>query len=335
MDGADIQVLARALEWLAAGRRVALATVVRTWGSSPRPPGAWAALRDDGAIVGSVSGGCIEEDLVRRVREGLLSKTHPEVLTYGATREEAFRVGLPCGGSLQLVVEPAPDPANLSLLRQRLAAGLSTARTLEVASGRVMLENAAANDRLVWDGERLTTVHGPQARLLIVGAAQVAAYLAGMAQALDFRVTVCDPREEYRESWRVASASLVDAMPDDAVAAFKPDAVSAIVALTHDPKLDDLALIEALRSPAFYVGALGSRLNSAKRRERLIRHCGMTEAETRRLRGPVGLSIGSRTPPEIAISILAEMIAVKNGADVALSTAGTRTEPSASACGAA
>lgn len=335
MVSADAEVLTRAIEWLAAGRRVALATVVRTWGSSPRPPGSWAALRDDGAIAGSVSGGCIEDDLVRRVREGLLSKLHPDVLSYGVTREEAFRVGLPCGGSLQLVVEPAPELASLSLLRQRLAAGLTTARTLEVASGRVMLANCAASDPLIWDGERLTTVHGPQARLLIVGAAQVSAYLAGMAPALDFRVTVCDPREEYRQSWQVSSASLVETMPDDAVAAFKPDAASAIVTLTHDPKLDDLALIEALRSPAFYVGALGSRLNAAKRRERLIRHCGMTEAEARRLRGPVGLAIGSRTPPEIAISILAEMIAVKNGADVALSADGSPKDPSVSTCGAA
>lgn len=313
-NSTDQQVLASAIEWIDGGWQVALATVTRTWGSSPRPPGSWAVLRDDGAIAGSVSGGCVEDDLVRRVREGLLSNDHPQVLSYGVSKDEATRFGLPCGGSLQIVVEPAPHLASLKLLRERMDAGLMTARTLNVASGQVMLENAARNAPFAWDGKRLTTVHGPQSRLLIIGAAQVSGYLASMAQALDYAVTVCDPREEYSAAWQVASAQFVTTMPDDAVAAFKPDSASAIVALTHDPKLDDLALLEALRSSAFYVGALGSRLNAAKRRERMMQHCGMTEAEMQRLHAPVGLRIGSRTPPEIAIAILAEMIAVRNAA---------------------
>lgn len=320
MNSTDQQVLASAIEWLDGGRQVALATVTRTWGSSPRPPGAWAVLRDDGAIVGSVSGGCVEDDLMRRVREGLLSNDKPQVLSYGVSKDEATRFGLPCGGSLQLVVEPAPDLAGLKLLRQRMDAGLMTARTLDVATGQVMLENAARNDPIAWDGKRLTTVHGPQTRLLIIGAAQVSGYLAAMAQSLDYAVTVCDPREEYAAAWQVASAQFITAMPDDAVLAFKPDSASAIVALTHDPKLDDLALLEALRSPAFYVGALGSRLNAAKRRERMMQHCGVTEAEMQRLHAPVGLRIGSRTPPEIAVSIIAEMIAVKNAAHLPASS---------------
>jgi len=332
MNSTDIQVLTSAIEWLDGGRHIALATVIQTWGSSPRPPGAWAVLRDDGAIVGSVSGGCIEEDMVRRVREGLLSNDKPEVLAYGATKEESARFGLPCGGTLQLVVEPAPDIANLKLLRQRIAAGLMTARTLDVASGHVLLESAARNDPVAWDGKRLTTVHGPQTRLLIIGAAQVSAYLASMAKALDYAVTVCDPREEYHATWQVASAHLVTTMPDDAVVAFKPDSGTAIVALTHDPKLDDLALLEALRSPAFYVGALGSRLNAAKRQERLVQHFGMTEAEMWRLHGPVGLHIGSRTPPEIAVSIVAEIIAVKNAADLTVCRVGTGSAGFASLC---
>lgn len=333
MDGTDRQVLDTAIEWLDAGRRIALATVVRTWGSSPRPPGAWAVLRDDGAIVGSVSGGCIEEDLIRRVREGLLAGATPEVATYGVTREEAARFGLPCGGTLQLVIEPAPDGANLKLLSQRSAKGLLTARSVDIASGYVMLENAAANDPLAWDGKRLTTVHGPQARLLIIGAGQISSYLAAMAQSLDYAVTVCDPRAEYHPAWNVAGTRLVTTMPDDAVTAFMPDASTAIVALTHDPKLDDMALLEALRSPAFYVGALGSRASNAKRRERLGQYFGMSAAELASLHGPVGLPIGSRTPPEIALSILAEMTAVKNGADLQYSTG--RTAAPGSACAAA
>ncbi|MDP2962877.1 MAG: XdhC family protein [Sulfurimicrobium sp.] len=314
MNSTDKQILDSAIEWLDGGWHIALATVTRTWGSSPRPPGSWAVLRDDGTIVGSVSGGCVEDDLVRRVREGLLSNDQPLCLSYGVSKDEATRFGLPCGGSLQIVVEPAPDPAGLKLLLQRMDAGLMTARTLDVATGQAMLEDANRNAPLTWDGKRLTTVHGPQNRLLIIGAAQVSGYLASMAQALDYAVSVCDPREEYAAAWQVASVPLISTMPDDAVVAFKPDSGSAIVALTHDPKLDDLALLEALRSPAFYVGALGSRLNAAKRRERMMQHCGVTEAEMQRLHAPVGLRIGSRTPPEIAVAILAEMIAVKNAA---------------------
>jgi xanthine dehydrogenase accessory factor len=316
MDGADLQVLDATLDWLAAGRRVALFTVVQTFGSSPRPPGAWAVLRDDGALVGSVSGGCIEADLIRRVSAGDWSgqSARPAVLTYGVTAEEAGRFGLPCGGTVRLVVEPQPELDQLRRLRQRIAAGQITARTLDVVSGDVVLTDAANVDRLAWNGSTLTTVHGPRWRLLIIGAGQIAAYLASMAQALDYVVTVCDPREEYYGTWSVATAQLVTIMPDDAVAAFKVDSGTAVVALTHDPKLDDLALLEALRSPAFYVGALGSRLSSAKRKERLARYFEFTMTELARLHGPVGLPIGSRTPPEIAVSILAEITAVKNGA---------------------
>ncbi|MDD5250836.1 MAG: XdhC family protein [Rhodocyclaceae bacterium] len=316
MDSTDRQVLKTAIAWCEAGHRVALATVVRTWGSAPRPPGAWAALRDDGAVVGSVSGGCIEEDLIRRVREGLLAGDKPEVVTYGVSKEEAARFGLPCGGTLQLALEPRPHLADLRLLQQRIAQGLTTARILDVASGAVTLENATRDAALAWDGRHLTTIHGPPLRLLIIGAGQISAYLAFMAQALDYAVTVCDPREEYRAAWDMARTRLVTDMPDDAVTAFMPDARTAIVALTHDPKLDDMALLEALRSPAFYVGALGSRANNAKRRERLGRYFGMTPAELARLHGPVGLRIGSRTPPEIALAIMAEMTALKNGVDI-------------------
>jgi xanthine dehydrogenase accessory factor len=149
--------------------------------------------------------------------------------------------------------------------------------------------------------------------LLIIGAVQISSYLATMAQALGYEVTVCDPREEYRDGWKVDGAHLSTAMPDDAVTTLRPDSGTAIVALTHDPKLDDMALLEALRSPAFYVGALGSQRSNAKRRDRLAQHFGITPDELARLHGPVGLFIGSRTPPEIAVSILAEMTAAKHG----------------------
>ncbi len=312
MDSTDLQVLKAAVEWLDSGRRVALATVVATWGSSPRPPGAWMALRDDGVIMGSVSGGCIEEDLVQRTRHAINSPRTPEVVTYGVTREDAARFGLPCGGTVRLVVEHVPDEGVLRDMAERLTRREMFARTLRIATGHTALDAVQPEEGLTFDGNYLRTIHGPQWRLLIIGAGQASQYLAQMALALDYEVIVCDPRAQYRDAWRVEGTRLIEGMPDDAVLGFGLDGRSAVVALTHDPKLDDLALIDALRTSAFYVGCLGSRVNTAKRKERLRQHFDLGDEELDRLHGPVGLPIGSHTPPEIALSILAEMTAVKN-----------------------
>ncbi|MDD2667575.1 XdhC family protein [Zoogloea sp.] len=317
MDSQDLQVLAAVRRWRAEGHRAALVTVAQTWGSAPRPAGAWMALRDDGRVQGSVSGGCIEDDMIARMLDGRIGGSQPFVLTYGVTREEANRFGLPCGGTLELVVEPAPDHALLTDLAARLEGGQLVRREVELASGQVRIFDACRGEALQWDGQRLSTIHGPHWRLLIIGAGQISRYLAQMAQALDYAVTICDPREEYSVEWDVPGAPLVAGMPDDVVMAMAPDPHSAIVALTHDPKLDDMALLEALKSPAFYVGALGSRVNNAARKARLLEYFDLSEDEVGRLHGPVGLHIGSRTPPEIAVSILAEMTAVKNGVSVA------------------
>jgi xanthine dehydrogenase accessory factor len=184
--------------------------------------------------------------------------------------------------------------------------------SLEVDRGTVTVQPAAAGAILELRGRQLLTQHGPRWRLLIIGAGQLSRFLAQIASAMDYHVTVCDPREEYRAGWNLAEARLVHAMPDDLVQEMQLDARSAVVALTHDPKLDDLALMEALKSAAFYVGAIGSRANNAKRRERLLQF-DVTPAQLARLHGPIGLYIGSKTPSEIAISILAELTAVKNG----------------------
>ena len=330
MDSQDLQVLAAVRRWRAEGHRVALVTVARTWGSAPRPAGAWMALRDDGRVQGSVSGGCIEDDMIARMLNGRIGGQQPFVLTYGVTREEANRFGLPCGGTLELVVEPAPDHALLAELAARLEGGQLVRREIDLADGRVRILDACRGEALHWDGHCLATVHGPHWRLLIIGAGQISRYLASMAQALDYAVTVCDPREAYSVEWDVPGAPLVAGMPDDVVIGMAPDPHSAIVALTHDPKLDDMALLEALKSPAFYVGALGSRVNNTARKARLLEYFDLSQDEVGRLHGPVGLHIGSRTPPEIAVSILAEMTAVKNGVSVA------RPEPAlpaSSGCG--
>ncbi|MEO5764025.1 MAG: XdhC family protein [Casimicrobiaceae bacterium] len=312
MDSVDHEVLKRSADWLDEGRRVLLVTVVKTWGSSPRPEGAMLAVRDDGLVVGSVSGGCIEDDIVDRTRREGQTATKCEVVTYGVSADEARRFGLPCGGTIQLVLEPLTRESGMRALLREVDAGHLVARRLDVKSGFATLHPAQATDGLAFDGKMLRTIHGPRYRMLVIGASQLSKYLAQIAVGLDYRVTVCDPREEYTETWDIPGVTLVRTMPDDTVVAMRLDERCAVVALTHDPKLDDLALLEALKSPAFYIGALGSRANNAKRRERLSEF-DLTPAQIDRLHGPVGLYIGSRTPPEIAVSILAEITAAKNG----------------------
>ncbi len=316
MDSVDLQVLRSTRDWVKAGRGAVMATVVRTWGSAPRPIGALTAIRDDGMVVGSVSGGCIEDDLIALVRSGELVKDKPVTTKYGITAEEAKRFGLPCGGTLELVVEPLTAKSGLDELLARVERHELVLRTLDMESGRVTIGSAKWPDQLAFDGKTLVTVHGPRWRLLIIGAGQLSKYLAQMAQALDYQVAVCDPREEYADTWDVAGAELKLGMPDDVVTEMNLDGHSAVVTLTHDPKLDDMALLEALKSPAFYVGAIGSRKNNDARRKRLAEF-DLSQEEIGRLHGPVGLKIGSKTPPEIAIAILAEMTAIRNGVTVA------------------
>ncbi len=322
MDNVDLGILKTIVAWRAEGRRVTMGTIVRTWGSAPRPVGAIVAIGEDAAglasIAGSVSGGCIEDDLVDRVRsarEGSAS-TKPERVTYGISADEANRFGLPCGGTIELVMEPLDARSGIEELADAVRDGRRVRRTLDLDDGHATIEPADAFDRrgdaLALTEHTMSTLHGPSWRLLIVGAGQMTLYLAQMAQALDYSVIVCDPREEYSAQWKVDGSTLTTEMPDDAVIAMKPDAHSAVVALTHDPKLDDLALMEALRGDAFYVGAIGSKKNQERRRERLLLF-DVTPGQVDRLHGPVGLKNGARTPPEIAVAILAEMTAVRYG----------------------
>src|SRR5499426_3563929 len=269
MDSVDLQVLRSARDWVKDGRRVVMATVIHTWGSAPRPIGALTAIRDDGMVVGSVSGGCIEDDMIDQVRAGQLVQDKPATTKYGITAEEAKRFGLPCGGTLELVLEPLTRDSGIDELLTRVERHELVKRRLDMKSGAVTIGPAHSNDQLAFDGATLTTVHGPRWRLLIIGAGQLSTFLAQMAQGLDYQVTICDPREEYSEGWDVPGVGLKRGMPDDVVAGMGLDGHSAVVTLTHDPKLDDMALLEALKSPAFYVGAIGSRKNNDARRRRL------------------------------------------------------------------
>lgn len=312
MDSIDLEVLKTCHHWITDGLQCELVTVIKTWGSSPRPEGAMLAICQDGRVVGSVSGGCIEDDLIARVRVEGITRTLPEIVTYGITADEAHRFGLPCGGTIQLVIEPLSARSRIDELLQGLDRHELVARRLDLTSGAISLGSAGPGMHLQVSETALTTIHGPRWRLLIIGAGQLSRFVAQIALGMDYHVTVCDPREEYRDGWHVPGAELVHAMPDDLVTEMRLDRRSAVVALTHDPKLDDLALMEALKSDAFYVGAIGSRSNNAKRRERL-KEFDLSEAQLAKLHGPIGMYIGSKTPPEIAISILAEMTAVKNG----------------------
>jgi len=310
MQSLDLDVLERARDWVKSGRRAWLLTVAQTFGASPRPPGSLAAIRDDGILVGSVSGGCIEDDLVARREEYTGRKPH--FAAYGVTAEEARRFGLPCGRELEVIIEPEVRASEIEMLLGAIAAGRVVARRVDLATGDWSLEAAKPTDECSRTATAFTSIHGPRWRMLVIGASEIAHYLAEVAATVDFQVFVCDPREEYRNAWRARGATWIDGMPDDAVVAFKPDGHSVILTVSHDPKLDDMALLEALKSGAFYVGAVGSSRTSTERRKRLA-DFDLSPQEIARLRGPVGLSIGSRTPPEIALAILADLVASRNG----------------------
>lgn len=315
MESLDLRVLSDVLAWTRAGHKATLVTVVETWGSAPRPPGALLAVRDDGVVSGSVSGGCVEDDLIARIKVGEYEHlTHPSMVAYGVTKEEASRFGLPCGGTLRLVQEPVQSTTWIEDVLARTNAHQLVARTVSLKDGTVQLRDAQRSEALQFDGLTLTTLFGPRWRLLLIGAGQLSQAVAHMAQLLDFEVLVCDPREEYAATLQMTQVTRVMGMPDDVVNQIRPDAHTAIVALTHDPKLDDMALMEALNSEAFYIGALGSRRNQATRKVRLAEHFDLSASALSRLHGPVGLDLSAKTPAEIAISIVAEIVQVKNTA---------------------
>lgn len=333
MDTLNRETLIAARQWRKEGFKVVLATVTRTWGSSPRPVGSMLALREDGLVRGSVSGGCIEDDLIYQISHGQLELTAPRFVSYGVGANEARQFGLPCGGTLQLVLEPVSDTEWIDTVLKQSTGGCRMARELDLGTGDIRLRSADKDEVFRLVGNVLIAVHGPRYRMLIIGAGDLSTFLAQISVKLDYDVTICDPRLEYTEGLNIDGVSVVDAMPDDAVVDMRPDCHTAIITLTHDPKLDDLALMEALRSDAFYIGAIGSRKNNEDRRERL-KLFDVRAEELERLRGPVGIYIGSKTPFEIAVSIVAELTAVKNGVILpdSLSITGAKTESESDVC---
>lgn len=323
MENADHQVISQLTRWIEEGEKCWLCTVIKTWGSSPRPLGSLLCCNSKGQIAGSLSGGCIEEDLLEKLQKGELARETPEVMIYGVTQAETERLGLPCGGQLHVVIEPMPGQQSLSQFKQivqRLDARQCVERKVDIATGEVWVENKERFKHLQFIGsfdntgnageKFLMQTYGPRYQLFLIGAGQVSAYLAEIAQALDYQVIVCDPREHLLEQFQVEGVQLVSDMPDDAVRKLANDNFTAIIALTHDPRIDDMGLMEALKTDAFFIGAMGSSRTSAKRRERLLQ-LDLSEDEISKLHAPVGLPIGSKTPAEIAIAILAQLTALR------------------------
>ena len=308
----DSEVLRQAAAWLQQGREVVLVTVLQIWGSAPRPAGSLLAVTRDGAVSGSVSGGCIEEELLRRIAEPGFPGRRPARLAYGGESGRQLR-GLPCGGRVELLLEELDDIQHLQSILRTVEERGTLVRRVHLASGTASLHPATTSTpSLRLEKGEVEKLFGPVWRLLIIGAVDTARYLAQIALTLGYEVIVCDPRPERASGWQLPGARLDPRMPDDAVRALADDPRSAVVTLTHDPRLDDMALMVALDSQAFYVGALGSRRTSASRRDRLAT-LEVSEAGLRRLHAPVGLPIGSHTPPEIAVAVAAEMTARRHG----------------------
>lgn len=304
-----------ALSWHRAGRGAVLATVTETWGSAPRPVGSQLAVSGAGDMMGSVSGGCVEGAVVTEAIAALADGA-PRLLTFGVSDEEAFAVGLACGGTIRVLVEPVgaalPEPLLADLVEAR-AARRPVAYTVDLRTwARAItppanaLADRFATDRSGVEGDRFIAIHNPPLRMIVVGAVHIAQALLPMARACGYDPLLIDPREAFGSSVRFPAETISHDWPDEAMAAVGLDARTAVVTLTHDAKLDDPAIMAALRAPVFYIGCLGSTRTHAKRVARLV-EAGFSAADIARIRAPIGLAIGARAPAEIAVAVMAEI----------------------------
>lgn len=308
----DREILQTAIDWLERGHQVALVTVAKTWGSSPRPRGSMLVMREDGIHAGSVSGGCIEEDLLSRYKNHEITEHFPNLINYGVDRQDALRLGLPCGGRLELIIEQPESAFQLKTLLQKINNGELVTRRVCMNTGEVSLHNNSGHKDFHYNEKEMLKVFGPSWHMLLIGAGHLSHYVASLALMLNYHVTVCDPREEYQIAWDMEGVNFTSKMPDDAVKETTNHERGIVITLAHDPKLDDMALMEALDSELFYIGALGSKRSNDQRRERLL-ELGVSQQQLTKLHAPVGLAIGSHTPPEIAVAIMAEITAARNG----------------------
>lgn len=320
MQSSQQQIISQVSQWLQGQQSVWLCTILKTWGSSPRPIGAMMACTPEGDLVGSVSGGCIEEDFIEQLKDGSLKQQFdvekkPFIVQYGKTEAEQARLKLPCGGQLHVLLEfIAPSDANLrtfARLTSDLEMHKKVSRQVNLADGAITATSSSSEIAVEMIHESMLHSLSPMYRLLLLGAGDVAKFVAEMALALEYDVTLCDPRPNYLDNWQVAGVEITPRLPDDVVRERFSNPYSGIIALAHDPRVDDMALMEGLKTDAFYIGAMGSERTSAARRERLP-ELGLTEQEIDRLHAPIGFQIDSKTPAEIAIAIMAEVTAVRN-----------------------
>lgn len=320
MQSSQHHIIASVSAWLAQDKPVWLCTILKTWGSSPRPVGAMMACTMDGEMAGSISGGCIEEDFLQQLREGSLKQRwqqegRPFVVQYGVSAEEQARLKLPCGGQLHVLVEfvqaDTPSRNVFAELDSALNQHQRVSRYVDLNSGSISTRDVSSDEAVILDEQGMLHSLSPRYRLLLLGAGDVARYVAELALIMDYEVTLCDPRPSYLDNWHVEGVHLSADLPDDLVRDSFSNAYSGIIALAHDPRVDDMALMEALKTDAFYIGAMGSERTSANRRLRLP-ELGLSAAEIERLHAPIGFAIGSKTPAEIAIAIMAEVTSVRN-----------------------
>ncbi len=315
------QIISFVASRLETDKSVWLCTILKTWGSSPRPVGAMMACTPDGELVGSLSGGCIEEDFLDQLQDGTLKSQYeimgkPFTVRYGETEAEQARLKLPCGGQLHVLLEyNEPSGANKQVfdyLASSLENHTKVSRIVDLETGEISAADHVYDDAVVIEGGKMIHSLSPMYQLLLLGAGDVAKYVAEMALALGYNVTLCDPRPKYLDNWHVDGVKTTSRLPDDVVRERFSNPYSGIIALAHDPRVDDMALMEALKTDAFYIGAMGSERTSAARRKRLP-ELGLTKREIGVLRAPIGLQIQSKTPAEIAISVMAQVTMVRNG----------------------
>ena len=304
----DRNILQHLQDWCSEGLEPWLCIITRCVGSSPRPVGSMLVCLDDGRQAGSLSGGCVEEDLLERLRQGEFESPLPRLLDYGLSAEENERLGLPCGGHITVLLQRlgSHDLEWITAALSALAERHCTLRRLSLTDGVSTIIETTGFTPLSINDDELQQCFGPRMRMLLVGAGQLAQSLAELALAMDYEVIVTDPRADALDQWEGPGVPLLQGMPDDILREQASDEHSVIITLTHDPRIDDMALMEALETDAWYVGALGSVRTTQKRLERL-RELGLPDEQLARLHAPVGLPIGSKTPIEIAVAIMAQL----------------------------
>ena len=309
----EAKTIEDAISMKLAGERVVLATVLKTWGSSPRPIGAVMAISESKKFIGSVSGGCIEDELISLIQNEF--PTEAALIEYSS---ETTRT-LPCGGTLLLLLEPLDSISALDEMVKQLANGISLVRSVTVPALEITWRPAIDDDKTGFSSATYEILYERSWQILIVGMGELSQWVYQIANLMDYEVKVCEPREDYRESWPFSESEIYTDYPDDFVRLAKPDRQTCVLALTHDPKIDDMAIMEALITDAFYIGALGSKRTTYNRADRLKTHFGMEDEDIRRLHAPIGVDLNTRKPQEIALSIITEITAVRNRVEISSS----------------